>query len=136
MIDELHVPAIEALPDQPVVMLNLMRFRARSLDGDGSGWDAYLRYSRIVVELIREREGRILWAGELKGATLGPEIHGKWDFTALVHYPSPTAFLDMMQSDGYARANVHRENGCEAHLIMAAGETFNGLTGVPKGRAG
>ena len=29
----------------PVVMLNLMRFREKSLDGNGSGWDAYLRYS-------------------------------------------------------------------------------------------
>jgi hypothetical protein len=33
----------------PVVMLNLMRFRERSLDGDGSGWDAYLRYSALTA---------------------------------------------------------------------------------------
>ena len=130
MPHDLHVSTVEALPpDQPVIMLNLMRFRDRSLDGDGSGWDAYLRYSRMTNKLIRARSGRIIWAGELNGATLGPEVHGQWDFTALVYYPRPAAFLDMMQSDEYAEANVHRENGCEAHLIMAVNETFNGLAG-------
>ncbi len=133
MIDDLHVATIEALPpERPVVMLNLMRFRARSLDGDGTGWDAYLRYSRMANKLIRDRSGRIIWAGELNGATLGPEAHGQWDFTALVRYPTPAVFLDMMQSDDYAKANVHRENGCEAHLIMAVNETFNGLAGEPR----
>lgn len=128
MIEDLHLDTIAALPqDQPVVMVNLMKFRADSLDGDGSGWDAYLRYSKMANQLIRERSGRIFWAGELNGSTLGPEAHGEWDYCALVSYPTPGAFLDMMQSDDYALANVHRDNGCEAHLIMAADETYNGL---------
>ncbi len=29
----------------------------------------------------------------------------------------------MMESDDYAKANVHRVNGCEAHLIMATKTT-------------
>ncbi len=129
MIEDLHVDTITALPqDEPVVMLNLMKFRGESLDGDGSGWDAYVRYSKMANKLIRERSGRIVWAGEVNGATLGPEIHGQWDYTALVSYPTPAAFLDMMQSDDYQLANVHRDNGCEAHLIMAVSETFNGLS--------
>lgn len=33
----------------------------------------------------------------------------------------------MMQSDDYALANVHRDNACESHLIMALDETFNGM---------
>ncbi|MDG2113929.1 MAG: DUF1330 domain-containing protein [Actinomycetota bacterium] len=128
MIEDLHLPTIAALSqDQPLVMLNLMKFRTDSLDGDGSGWDAYLRYSRMANKLIRERSGRIIWAGEVNGATLGPEVHGQWDYMALVSYPTPAAFLDMMQSDDYLNANVHRENGCEAHLIMAVNETYNGL---------
>lgn len=128
MIEDLHVDTIAALPqDEPVIMLNLMKFRTESLDGDGSGWDAYLRYSRMANKLIQERSGRIVWAGEVGGTTLGPDVHGQWDFTALVSYPSPGAFLDMMQSAEYQLANVHRSNGCEAHLIMAVNETFNGL---------
>ncbi|MGY3456302.1 hypothetical protein ACVWW5_001752 [Bradyrhizobium sp. LM3.4] len=41
--------------DAPVVMLNLMRFHERSRDGDGSGWDAYLRYSAVTVPMIKAR---------------------------------------------------------------------------------
>lgn len=130
MIDELHVAAVEGLPpDEPVVMLNLMRFRDTSLDGDGSGWDAYLRYSKMANKLIKERDGRIFWAGEVNGTPFGPEVHGQWDYVALVNYPNPAAFLDMMQCDDYALANVHRANGCEDHLIMAVGQTFNGMAG-------
>ena len=128
MIEDLHVETIASLPaDQPVIMLNLMKFRPESLDGDGTGWDAYVRYSKMANSLIRERDGRIIWAGETLGTTLGSVTHGAWDYTALVFYPNPAAFLDMMQSDDYALANVHRDNGCEAHLIMANTETYNGL---------
>lgn len=130
MIKDLHETTVAALPpDEPVVMLNLMKFRPESLDGDGTGWDAYLRYSSAANRCIKEQGGRIFWAGEVNGATLGPEAHGDWDFTALVSYPTPAAFLAMMRSPDYVAANVHRENGCEAHLIVAVNETFNGMAG-------
>lgn len=128
MIDDLHEDTVAGLPpDQPVVMLNLMKFRDKSLDGDGSGWDAYLRYSKAANKCIKEQGGRIFWAGDVNGSTLGPSVHGDWDFTALVSYPNPAAFLAMMHSPDYQAANVHRTNGCEAHLIMAVNETFNGM---------
>src|SRR5258707_10794015 len=45
-VDLLNIEGLKELEHQgPIVMVNLMRFRDRSLDGDGSGWDAYLRYS-------------------------------------------------------------------------------------------
>ena len=57
-IDDLNLDALAALPDDaPVVMLNLMRFREHSLDGNGSGWDAYLRYSALAIKLIKARGG-------------------------------------------------------------------------------
>ena len=52
-------------------MLNLMRFRERSLDGDGSGWDAYLRYSALTVPMIKARGGTLLWTGNAKAVALG-----------------------------------------------------------------
>jgi hypothetical protein len=108
-------------------MLNLMKFRARSLDGDGSGWDAYLRYSKHTSPLIRAREASIVWAGDVKTVALGALTDGDWDYAALVWYPRPAAFLDMMRSPEYAVGNVHRENGTERHLIMAMHATFTKL---------
>ena len=126
--EELHAAAVAGLdPAKPVVMLNLMKFRARSLDGDGSGWDAYLRYSKNTSPLIKARGGSIVWTGDVKTLALGPSGAGDWDYAALVYYPSPAAFLDMMTSPDYARGNVHRENGCEKHVILATHEAYSKL---------
>jgi hypothetical protein len=47
-VDLLNVKGLKELEHQgPIVMVNLMRFHERSLDGDGSDWDAYLRYSAL-----------------------------------------------------------------------------------------
>jgi len=120
---------IRALPaEEPVVMLNLMKFRAESLDGDGTGWDAYRRYSAAVIKLIKARGGGILWAGRAEGVALGPEQAGDWDYVALVRYPAPAAFVDMMTSADYAAANYHRLNGLESHLIVAMTEQFSRLS--------
>ena len=41
-VDLLNIEGLKDMDRQaPVVMVNLMRFRERSLDGNGSGWDAY-----------------------------------------------------------------------------------------------
>ena len=131
MIDTLHPSVVEALSnDAPIVMLNLMKFRADSLDGDGSGWDAYLRYSHLAIREIKLRGGSILWTGEIEGTALGPVEHGDWDYAALVYYPTPAAFLDMMTSAAYGVANVHRENGCSDHLIVATRQTYAKLSDI------
>ena len=125
MIDHLNDAALRALPDDvPVVMLNLMRFRERSRDGNGTGWDAYLRYSKLTIRLIKERGGTIIWTGDAEAVALGVPDANHWDYVALVRYPSRAAFLDMMRSPDYAAANVERENGCAEHVIVAVKETY------------
>lgn len=126
-VDLLNVKGLEALaPDQPVVMLNLMRFRPRSLDGNGSGWDAYLRYSAVTVPMIKARGGTLLWTGKARTVALGGEEGNRWDFVALVHYPTVAAFLDMMTSAEYeTQADPHRRNGCAEHLIIATTEAYS-----------
>jgi len=126
-VDLLNVKGLQALdPQAPVVMVNLMRFRERSLDGDGSGWDAYLRYSALTVPMIKARGGTLLWTGEAKTVALGPHAGNDWDFVALVHYPTVAAFLDMMTSEAYEReADPHRVNGCAEHVIVATSEAYS-----------
>lgn len=127
-IAHLNAELLKALPDGgPVAMLNLMRFRERSLDGNGSGWDAYLRYSALTIKLIKKVGGTIFWAGEAQAVALGvPEAH-RWDYVALVRYPSRAAFLEMMNSPEYQVSNVERENGCADHAIVAVRETYHKL---------
>ena len=129
MIDSLNEQALKALPDDgPVTMLNLMRFRERSLDGNGTGWDAYLRYSALTIKLIKARGGTIIWTGTAEAVALGAPDQHRWDYVALVRYPSRATFLDMMTSAEYAAANAERGNGCADHAIIAVSETYRKFT--------
>ena len=126
--EPLNVELLQRIdPDRPVTMLNFMKFRERSLDGDGTGWDAYLRYSQHTIGLIKERGGTIIWAGDLQGISFGETPDGDWDYVALVCYPTPGAFLDMMRSPDYEAGNVHRENGTQRHLIYVLHEEYSKL---------
>ena len=123
---ELNESFVRSLPDnRPVVMVNLLRFKKEFADGDGSGWDAYSRYSKAIQPLIKGVEGAILWAGDIEGAAYGDLNAEHREFVVLVRYPSRTAFLKMVTSPEYAQANVHRENGVDDHVILASTETYS-----------
>jgi uncharacterized protein (DUF1330 family) len=126
-VNLLNVEGLEALdPQGPVVMVNLMRFHPRSLDGDGSGWDAYLRYSALTVPMIKARGGTLLWTGDARAVALGPQRGNQWDYLALVYYPDVAAFIDMMTSPDYEnRCDPHRRNGCAEHVIIASREAYS-----------
>jgi hypothetical protein len=126
-IELLNVKGLEEVDHEgPIVMVNLMRFRARSLDGDGSGWDAYLRYSALTVPMIKARGGTLLWTGEAKAVALGEQEGNRWDCLALVYYPSVAAFVDMMTSADYEKdCDPHRRNGCEEHVIICTKEAYS-----------
>ena len=126
-VNMLNIDGLERLDRHaPVVMLNLMRFHTRSGDGDGSGWDAYLRYSAVTVPMIKARGGTLLWTGDAKAVALGPHDGNDWDFVALVYYPSIAAFLDMMKSEAYERdADPHRRNACAEHVILATEQAYS-----------
>ena len=126
-VDLLNVRGLkEADTGGPVVMVNLMRFRERSLDGDGSGWDAYLRYSALTVPMIKARGGTLLWTGDAKAVALGAQEGNQWDYLALVYYPDVAAFIDMMTSAEYETScDPHRRNGCEDHVIICTQQAYS-----------
>ena len=126
-VDLLNVKGLQELDLRaPVVMVNLMRFHERSLDGDGSGWDAYLRYSALTVPMIKARGGTLLWTGDARAVALGRQDGNQWDYLALVYYPTVSAFIDMMTSQDYEqRCDPHRTNGCAEHVIIATKEAYS-----------
>jgi uncharacterized protein (DUF1330 family) len=126
-VDLLNIEGLKELKHQgPIVMVNLMRFHQRSLDGDGSGWDAYLRYSALTVPMIKARGGTLLWTGDARAVALGPQQSNQWDYLALVYYPDVAAFIDMMTSADYeSLSDPHRRNGCAEHVIIATAEAYS-----------
>src|SRR3979490_1661361 len=129
-VDLLNIEGLKQLQHHgPIVMANLMRFHDRSLDGDGSGWDAYLRYSALTVPMIKARGGTLLWTGTAKAVALGMEQGNQWDYVALVYYPTLAAFIAMMTSPEYEiKCDPHRRNGCAEHVIVCTHEAYSKFT--------
>jgi uncharacterized protein (DUF1330 family) len=111
--------------DQPVVMLNLLKFKARA-DDTGSdeagssrtGAESYRSYGEVAVQMIEERGGSVIWAGRADQILIGDPAQD-WDQVLLVQYPSRAAFLDMVSKPEYLEAHEHRESGLERTVVVA-----------------
>jgi uncharacterized protein (DUF1330 family) len=104
--------------DGPVVMLNLLKYKARSDRGGASGEEEYRSYGDAAVAMIEERGGRVIWAGRADQVLIG-DPQEDWDHVLLVQYPSRAAFLDMVAQPAYQDAHQHREAGLERTVVVA-----------------
>jgi uncharacterized protein (DUF1330 family) len=98
--------------DEPVVMLNLLKFAA------GDGTKEYGQYGSAVTKMVEERGGRIVWAGRPFEVLIGDEADA-WDAVVLVEYPSAKAFIEMVTSPSYSKAHEHRAAGLERTKLIA-----------------
>lgn len=115
-------------PDQsPIVMLNLLKFKAVAAGAGGTGADAYRRYGDAVTKLVEARGGRVLWMGKPAHVLVG-EPSDEWDAVAIVQYPSPRAFIEMATSAEYQRIHGDREAGLERTALIAC----RTLTDIPR----
>ena len=107
--------AATAAGDQPVFMLNMLRYndRADYTDGDRfppcSGREAYFqRYVPAFGKLAVGTGIRPFWIGNVLAGVVAPAGE-QWDDVAIVEYPSFDAFRTLVESDAYRKeADPHR----------------------------
>jgi uncharacterized protein (DUF1330 family) len=116
-------------PDEgPVVMLNLLKFKAHAEGEEGSGAEAYRRYGETAVQMVEEQGGRVLWQGRADQILIGDPAQG-WDSVVLVEYPSRKAFIEMVTTPKYEAAHEHREAGLDRTVLVAMTEQYRGFGG-------
>ncbi len=108
--------------DQPVVMVNLLKFKKKAEYKDGrattdDGKTAYNRYAAEMLKFVADHGGRVLFIGEVKSLVIG-EVEELWDVVALVEYPSSEAFVKIATSPEVAKFGIHREAGLEGQLLI------------------
>ena len=112
-----ELEALEKHPDEgPVTMVNLLKFRDESLDGNGSGRDAYNRYAAVAMQLALEspeNDSEYNWLAlnqtAIRSGWVNPDsLHSAYKLHRLILEIAP-----------YFEANQHRTNGTEKHLILA-----------------
>jgi uncharacterized protein (DUF1330 family) len=107
---------------EPIVMLNLLKFRARAQYPDGrktdlTGAQAYGLYAEKMRTIVERAGGKFVFAGDVKSLAIG-EVEEVWDVAALVEYPSSAAFARIATSPEVAEIGVHRAAGLEGQLLI------------------
>jgi len=112
--------------DEPVVMLNLLRFKQRAdgIDEGMSGREAYERYGEQAAPFLAGVGGRLLTGVAASEVVIGEE--GEWDMALLVEYPSRKRFLEMAVDPDYLAVHAHREAALEDSRLIAC-EPLPGL---------
>ena len=111
--------------DQPVSMLNLVRFRPHAVYPEGhadagagrTGAQAYAEYGRLSGPVFRRLGGEVIWRGAMQTMLIGPESEA-WDAMFIAHYPSAGAFLAMVTDPDYKLAVVHRTAGVATSRLI------------------
>ena len=104
--------AFKSLPrDKPVMMLNLLRFRAKANyddDREVTGAEAYAAYGRESAPVFQRVGGEIVWRGRPEVTLIGPDDE-RWDLIFIARYPTAGAFLEMVTDPAYREAVKHRQ---------------------------
>ena len=126
--------AFKILPrDQPILMLNFLRFREKAAYPDGreaTGAEAYAAYGRDSAPIFRRVGGEIVWRAQPELMLIGPPDK-QWDLIFVARYPSAGAFLEMVTDPDYREAVKHRQAAvADSRLIRMSeapeGEGFGG----------
>ncbi|WP_417517969.1 DUF1330 domain-containing protein [Marinobacter sp.] len=108
--------------DQPVVMLNLLRFRDRAdyadESGNRSGREAYQLYMREAAACVSAVGAEVIWSGRSVGTLIAPPEES-WDQVLLVRYPSIEAFMAMIESAEYKGVVKHRTAALSDSRLVA-----------------
>jgi uncharacterized protein (DUF1330 family) len=117
---------------EPVVMLNLLRFKSQAdgIDVGKTGAEAYARYSVAAEPFLSAVGGRLRAAVRPLQSVIGP-AEGEWDLVLLVEYPSRAKFLEMATNEEYLKAHQHREAGlADSRLIACSSLDPSDLIGL------
>lgn len=108
--------AAQRLGDEPILMVNLLRYRTRADYAAGSerapcsGREAYFnRYVPAFTEAAKGFDVAATWLGTVTAQFVAPGSEA-WDDVAIVRYPGIAAFRSIVNSDAYRdNAGPHRK---------------------------
>ncbi|MCW0213343.1 MAG: DUF1330 domain-containing protein [Pseudonocardia sp.] len=96
-------------PDEPVTMLNLLRF----VEGGRARYDEYIAHFRATSGRFG---AEVVYYG-YGGAPVVAEQGQDWDAVLLVRYPSRRAFSEMVRDPEYQKG-THLRSGALAEAVL------------------
>lgn len=111
---------LEAGPEGPIAMLNLLKFKPRAEYEDGrettlTGREACELYEDGVGKILGEIGGYLGFTSDVERLMLG-EVEELWDAVAIAVWPSRQAMFEVLQSESFQAISVHRAAGLAGQL--------------------
>ena len=103
----------------PVTMVNILKFKEKSGNGDESGREAYLRYSKNMESFISKAGGKVIWMGNITKTIIG-DYDTQPDMVLIVSYPSKEAFINMSTTPEYEEVSKDRKIALEYGALLAS----------------
>lgn len=91
----------ETTGDEPVVMLNLLKYRAQVEETGETGKQEYSNYLNAAAPFLEKADAKVLFFGSPKHMLIGPIEEELWDAVIVVRYNSFVHFVGMAQAEGY-----------------------------------
>ena len=118
--DEQMAGFLEKDKDQPIFMVNLLKFKDKAeypdkRETDLTGAEAYAIYGKEVRKHLEKVGGKPIFSGKVSRLMLG-EVEDLWDMIAIATYPNRKAMLDMISDPEYIKSAQHRVAGLEGQL--------------------
>ena len=104
--------------DTPLVMINILKFKAKTDNGKESGKEAYARYFRNAKPFIAHSNAKLIWKGAVAATVIG-DSEKEPDMIFMVEYPSVDHFVRMVSDPEYQKIANDRTIALEYGGLIA-----------------
>jgi len=104
--------------DTPIVMVNILKFKTKTEEGNETGQEAYTRYYKNTQAFIGKAKAKLIWKGAVATTVIG-DSDDQPDMIFLVEYPSTNHFLGVITSPEYQKIANDRTIALEYGGLIA-----------------
>ena len=105
--------------EEPVTMINIIKYRDKAWNGTQTGAEAYECYSRNVLKFLKEVGGKLIWKGECMHTVIG-DSQDQPHIIMLIEYPTIDHFLEMLANPEYQKCASDRTMALEYGGLIAS----------------
>lgn len=109
--------------DQPVTMINILKFRETTTEGKESGYEAYTRYGLNTLPFLKKAQGQLIWRGKIVSTLIG-DSSDQAHVVLIIKYPTLQHFIDMTSDPEYVKISKDRTIALEFGGLWACEEEY------------
>lgn len=102
----------------PLVMINIIKFKKVTENGNETGKEAYARYFRNAQAFVAASNAKLIWKGAVATTVIG-DTENQPDMVFLVEYPTVDHFLKMVADPAYQKIANDRTIALEYGGLIA-----------------